>query len=207
MQVRLIEIAYRYGFCLAFLLISCGCTTAPGQLWQLEDISAAIIGQSKPFTERSWVLSDDACIVAAPSRDPALSQYQAAKMHTHLTQALAANFARVEQGAESASLAQLLRQADDARCHYLVSPELLSATDRMNGLPELTDDFDATRIGSDQLMVKLLLYDVYARQLIDVSAIRVQTRWLNLSDQNPTDLLQHAFNTYANGLGTAARAL
>lgn len=177
-----------------------GCTTSQGGYIYQESLLGGLFGERAHHSRRGWALSEQASIGVAPFQNTYLTDAQMLVLQRKLARELAKSFAQVTVITEGSSISEWLKEASGRQNHYLITPVLTEALDKLSGLPELLDNPATENIGPDSIAIKISLYNVTTTKLIDLALLEIKGPWLALQNQRAIDLAGDAFALYAQRL-------
>ena len=138
-----------------------------------------------------------ACAAAPAIDDVAFQKKLEQTLHTSLQyyffEAIGVENAESQQGA--------LRQARSDRCDLLFFLTLNKKTDKVWSLTDWAEaETEWSDIGPDRLELRVSVWDVNSRQLLDMAVIRSRTAWLDLYASHSEDLIQASLHHYLHQL-------
>lgn len=196
--------AHRLLFKLAILLPVIAFTNLTGctsfYTYQLiDDALAETKLTPNPQIKRSyhWVMPQSSSIwVAFPQTKQPQKLNRLVK--DSLTVSLAQQFAMVDSARDPEGLNESIKKARQRGYSYMLYPKLIRHENHVNSIMEMDEDMERfDQIGQDVVVLTLLLVDVATERLIDSTAVRVESGYMHLYRQNPSDLIELASTQYA----------
>lgn len=183
-------------FAISILLSGCSST----DFVHTESSLFGLLGKSSHHTRRDWVISEKAVIMVAPFPKSDAKETTRIQNQRWLIEELEKSFSQIIASSSAGSISHQLNLAGANHAHYLIVPSVTDQEDQLNGVPELLDNPKPEQIGADSIAVKILLYDVYARSLIDATLIEQRGPYIQLNNESPNPLIREAFQIYASRL-------